>query len=340
MDDYTLYDRIESYLNGTLSLEETKKFEEDMSNNPKLAEMVNMHRFEWDAMEVLVENDLRGKMATWDTETASPPSVKEVEKSPFLGVFVNRRFYYGLATAASVTLLITAALWLFNKPKTVVPEVVKIEKPILSVDTPSKTPPSEGIYDQYPPLPKGQTEKEKPVIVETDKKSPKNKTKPLELPSETPTADDKTYIAFAETAYNTHGTPNYEDMNASRGSKGDNTILDEGGKAFDKKDFAKTISLLRNTPVTDENFTVLEVLAHAYFQNKNYKAALPVFQNLLKLSGKKSHDKSEWYLLLCYLANYNQHTSDFKTLANKILDNKEHGYFDETTQLLKQVNGK
>ena len=334
MDDYTLYDRIESYLNGTLSLEETKKFEEDMSNNPKLAEMVNMHRFEWDAMEVLVENDLRGKMATWDTETASPPSVKEVEKSPFLGVFVNRRFYYGLATAASVTLLITAALWLFNKPKTVVPEVVKIEKPVLSVDTPLKTP------SPYPPLPKGQTEKDKPALVETDKKRTNTKTKPSELPSETPTADDKTYIALAETAYNTHSTPNYEDMNASRGSKGDNTILDEAGKAFDKKDYNQAIALLKNTPVKDENFTALEVLAHGYFQNKNYKAALPIFKNLLKLSGKKSHDKSEWYLLLCYLANYNQHTRDFKTLGNKILENKAHGYFDETTQLLKQVNGK
>ena len=301
--------------------------------------MVHIHRFEWDAMEVLVENDLRGKMATWDNEATSHPSVKQVEKSPFLSVFKNRRFYYGLAAAASVTLLISAALWLFNKPKTVVPEVVKIEKPIPSVDTPSKTPPSEGIYDQYPPLPKGQTEKDKPIIVETDKKSPKNKTKSLELPSETPTADDKTYIALAETAYNTHGTPNYEDMNASRGSKGDYSILDEAGKAFDKKDFAKTISLLKNTPVNDENFTALEVLAHAEFQNKNYKAALPIFKNLLKLSGRKSHDKSEWYLLLCYLANYKQHAADFKTLGNKILNNKTHGYFDETTQLLKQVNG-
>ena len=277
MDDYTLYDRIESYLNGTLSLDERKNFEQDMSDNPQLAEMVNMHRFEWDAMEVLVENDLRDKMATWDKETATPAPLKEVEKSPFLGVFVNRRFYYGLAAAASLALLITAALWLFNKPKTVVPEVVKIEKPIPSVDTPSKTPPSKGIYDQYLPLPKGQTEKDKPIIVETDKKRT-NKTKPSKLPSETPIADDKTYIALAETAYNTHGTPNYEDMNASRGSKGDNTILDEAGKAFDQKDFAKTISLLRNTPVKDENFTALEVLAHAYFQNKNYKAALPIFK--------------------------------------------------------------
>ncbi len=332
MDDYTLYDKIESYLKGALSLEETKKFEQDMSNNPQLAEMVKMHRFEWDAMEVLVENDLRDQMAKWDKENVSPPSVKEIEKSPFLGNFKNRRLYYGLAAAASVALLIAITIWFFREPEKVKTDVVKS-----NTEKDNHLPHDTAVIS--PTLPKDQTEKDKPIIVETYKKR-NNKTKPLELPSEMSTTDDKAYIALAETAYDTHGAPNYEDMNASRGSKGDNTILDEVGKDFDKKEFNKTIMLLRNTPVTDENFTALEVLAHAYFQNKNYKAALPVFQNLLKLSGKKSHDKSEWYLLLCYLANYNQHTSDFKTLANKILDNKEHGYFDETTQLLKQVNGK
>lgn len=84
----------------------------------------------------------------------------------------------------------------------------------------------------------------------------------------------------------------------------------------------------------------LELLAHARFHMKQYAAALPVFQNLLQLSGKKSQQKSEWFLLLCYLANYNTHKNDFNTLSKKVLADNDHDFYKKTTELLNRLTQK
>lgn len=343
--DSQLYDKIEAYLHGDLNVEDKKAFEADIANNPQLAEQVEMQRFEWDGMEVILEDDLRGKMAQWQDEEkqlAPPASVHKVENQPLTvvkgGGGISRRLYYGLAAAASIVALISALFWVFTKPQPV-PDVV-INRPDTLARLPLPT-----------PMPKSDKENA-PIVIEPNKKPLEKKVETVKPDNQTPivvdkkpapldnTIDDKTYIAFAEEAYEKSGTLNYEDMNASRGNNNTDAILDEAGKAYDKKDFTKTIALLRNTPIVEDNFMALELLAHAQFHTKNYKAALPVFQKLLEFSGKKSRDKSEWYLLLCYIANYKQHALDFKTLANKILENKEHTYFDATTQLLKRVGEK
>ena len=312
MEDFKLYEKIEAYLKGQLTPDEIKTFENEIAQDADLAERVEMHKFEWDAMEVIIENDLRGKMAEWQAE--APPSVQETKKSPFSFLRGGRAmhgFYYALAAAASMTLLVAAAWWLWFKES----PLVKIDKMVIMPnDSIKKAEESKPLINPPPqyPMPKND---ENPFV-----KKENNKNESKEPPI--PLVDDKTYIALATNAYEKSDVFSYQDEQSSRGDNAADTILDIAGKAFDKKDYTKAIELLKNTPATDENFTALEVLAHAYFQSKNYPAALPVFQNLQKLSGKKSQDKSEWYLLLCYLADYKKHKTAFDVLAQKILRQK------------------
>ena len=63
MADFELYEKIEAYLKGQLAPEAESAFEREIAQNKDLAEQIAQHRFEWDAMEVLIEDDLRGKMA-------------------------------------------------------------------------------------------------------------------------------------------------------------------------------------------------------------------------------------------------------------------------------------
>jgi tetratricopeptide (TPR) repeat protein len=361
MKNAEIFDKIEAYLQEDLNAAEKAAFEQEMAQNPDLAEQVEMHRFEWDGMEVLLENDLRSNMAQWQEEEKqleATPSVSEgisklkvshkaeekvmrleTAKSPV------RRMYYNIAIAASFALLAGAVLWVFTKPNPQ-PTIVNNGKP--PVDTIAHLP-------LPTPLPKSVEEK---AIAHIEKNPTNPKIKPIEpkntpnqgnpVPNTVPTPkndligqDEKTYIAYAEEAYQKSDVPSYEDIQSTRGGGDEkDNVLEEAGKAYDKKDFDKAIGLLKNLPVVDENFNALEILAHSYFQKKNHAAALPIFQNLLNMSGKKSREKSEWYLLLCYLAHYNQHTSDFKTLANKVVENKDHTYFEKTTELLKRVNVK
>ena len=327
MNENELFDKIELYLKKELNPTEMIAFDEEILNNPDLAETVKMHQFEWDAMEVLIEKDLRAKMSAWNNSLANTPSVSD-EKTTILSLKKTAktvRLYWIAAIAASVTLLIAAAFWFYQKPQNVVPEITQTA-PIPKMDTPSV------ILPQKQEMPAKVVEN----VNKQDKNDVKLPNKSILAPNET-AENDASYTAYAEEAYQKNDVPSYEDLQSTRGNSAENSVLDEAGKAYDKKDFKTAISLLRNTAVTDENFMALEILAHAEFQAKNYKSALPVFQNLLKMSGKKSHDKSEWYLLLCYLTDFKNQKTAFKSLSEKILANKNHGFYNPTKALLNAI---
>ena len=336
MNEKELYDKIEAYLREDLSAADKKAFDAEIASNPLLAEQVEMHRFEWDGMEVILENDLRAKMVQWQEEGKKGeiilPSVKEVKNRIIpieKGKTTVRRLYYGLAIAASITLLLGALLWVFTKPNPI-SDVVKNDA---SKDTIARL-----------PLPTPKSDKENTPIVQMDKKPieppvtlPKQESpKPIVPNNETNRVDETTYIAFAEDAYK-EDVPDYESINTTRSGGNNVPLLEEAGKAYDSKDFTKVISLLKNTLALDENFNALELLAHSYFQQKQYKLALPLFKDLLRLSGKRTHGKSEWYLLLCYLTNYSHYKSEFAVLSQKILANSEHDYAAQTKTLLSKI---
>jgi tetratricopeptide (TPR) repeat protein len=327
MSDFEQYEKIELYLKKELTQDEMKAFENDIKNNPKLAEAVELHRLEWDAMEVLIEADLKKKMTEWHVPFEATPQPKGLAGSVFSpkNDKINRalsvsstsrnRLNWLMGIAASLTFLTVATVWYFKRTQPQKPEISTIE-PTQKIDTPSV----------FSPI---LEEKKEEKIVE---KPQKQDTKKVETPI---LKDDKNYFAYAYEAYENEVAPTYEDMQV-RGGNNEN-ILDEAGKAYDKKDFKRAIDLLKNTPATDENFAGLEILAHAYFQSKNTKSALPVFRNLLKLSGKKSKEKTEWYLLLCYVSDYKNHKMEFKALSESILAQKEHTYFEETKKLMNNM---
>jgi hypothetical protein len=332
MEERELFDRIESYLKKELSPQEVIIFEKEIVDNPELAQAVALQRLEWDAMEVIIENDLRQNMSKWDNPISATPSPKEslrtVSKHK-MGInetspkgLSRSQLYWLSGTAASLLIATFATVWYFNKPQVPTTEIVKTESTI-KMDTPSVSTPSQAIENE-----------KNTIIVGKDKQIPQNELQNRNFEAE------KAYLAYAESAYFKSDLPQFEDMQASRGEAKDANNVDDAGKAYDKKDFKKAIDLLKNTPAKDEYFMALEILAHAYFQTKNYPSALPVFKNLLKLSGKKSHDKSEWYLLLCYLTDFKMYQAEFKALENKILSNKEHDYYTQTMELHERLNKK
>lgn len=346
MDDFELFEKIEAFLKGELSPEEMKNFELNIKNNSSLAEAVELHRLEWDAMEVLIENALREKMVYWnkpfthDSPSSESQETEEKETEPLLKTAYKyhntRLLYWKWAIAAGVALLLSASICIYYQVKTPSLEITHTTTATEPVSPADKwaTPP------QYTTDTNDNSALSQSKTLQESTKEVINQ--PKEQTSVTPNGatEVNSFRAIAEEAYEKEDIPNYEAMQATRGSSISNSILEQAGKAYDKKDFTHAITLLKNIPATDENFLALEILAHAYFQSQNYRAALPVFQNLLQLSGRKSLEKSEWYLLLCYLANYDTYQKDFNALAQKIISNKEHTYFAETTTLVERIRRK
>lgn len=149
MGNFNSYEKIEAYLKGELSAEAAKIFALEIAANADLQEQVALHRLEEEAMEVLVENDLRGKMATWNSQksTIDTPSVKEAQtvntNTPFAPMNTVRGgnfTRYAWAAAASVTFLVAAMIWFSDRPvlpnqNQVVKNVPSQNQPVSPVDT-------------------------------------------------------------------------------------------------------------------------------------------------------------------------------------------------------------
>lgn len=333
MENFNLYEKIEAYLKGELSAEAAKTFALEITANSDLQQQVALHRLEEEAMEVLIEKDLRGKMAIWNSQK----STIDTPFAPMTAVRGGNFTRYAWAAAASVAILAAAMIWFVNRP--ILPnenQVVNNEQPqnqpVTPVDTTEEILFGSGISPDSTTLETVEKQKKgennTPLTPPTSNNIPSNANK-----------FDGIALAVAEKTYTNSDIPSYEDATASRGTNSTNN-LDAAGKAYDSKQYATTIEILKNTPISDENFAAIEILAHAYFQSKDYKAAVPAFQNLLKLSGRRSQEKSEWYLLLTYLANGKVHKTDFEKLAQKIKNNKTHTYRDQTNLILNELSKK
>lgn len=77
MAEEQLYDKIEAYLLGELPPGEAEAFARQVEDNPALADQVELHRLEHDAMEVLLERELRKDVLEW---------IREVKESDATGM--------------------------------------------------------------------------------------------------------------------------------------------------------------------------------------------------------------------------------------------------------------
>ena len=103
MEEY--FDKIEQYLADAMSEEERSSFEAEVAQNKELREAVEAHRLAQDAMEVMIEDNLRAELQKMQADTYP---IQKLRKSDEQGgrVVSLRRYWPRLAVAASVLLLI------------------------------------------------------------------------------------------------------------------------------------------------------------------------------------------------------------------------------------------
>ena len=108
MEAQQQFDKIESYLAGALTGAELTTFEEQIQTNNELAAMVEEHRIAHDAVEMLIEQDLRKELEGLRTATTSTatPKVVQLPKRAATTTTRRRSLFPRLAAAASVILLI------------------------------------------------------------------------------------------------------------------------------------------------------------------------------------------------------------------------------------------
>ncbi|MEQ9438256.1 MAG: tetratricopeptide repeat protein [Cyclobacteriaceae bacterium] len=108
MDELT-FERIESYLQGTLTPAEREQFEADMRKDETLREEVTLQRQLISSIET---ESVRQLLENIHEENFSEVPVEEEEETPVVPMQPRRRLPY-MAVAASVALLVLAGWWFF-----------------------------------------------------------------------------------------------------------------------------------------------------------------------------------------------------------------------------------
>lgn len=123
-DNYSL---IELYLLGKLNPTEQKNFEERLQREPELARAFRLQQLEHDALDLMLERDLRHKMTQWETEGVP-------------GTSPQQRSYWPLAAGIALVLLATLGIYWYTRPVTPQPVPTPPEVPQVPPPAPGETP--------------------------------------------------------------------------------------------------------------------------------------------------------------------------------------------------------
>ena len=99
-----ILDKIETYLNGEMTAQEEKAFDLEIEQNPELAKAVNNFGVANDAIELLIEDNLRKELNQFKSEEAASNKVVSINKNKPQAKMRSLRSY--LAAAASVAVLL------------------------------------------------------------------------------------------------------------------------------------------------------------------------------------------------------------------------------------------
>ncbi len=105
MSDFT--NKIEAFVKGELTAEETAAFRQEITRDKELALQVQVHQLEWEAAHLLREKDLRNKFKHWEKEERAPKAETRITNATKQKPKAERRFSYRqLAIAASILFII------------------------------------------------------------------------------------------------------------------------------------------------------------------------------------------------------------------------------------------
>lgn len=319
------FDRIEAYLLGEMPMEEAQAFEQELAENPELAKELAMHRLEHDAMEVLLEQDLREQVKLWDYPTdAAAPGTQASNQPPAPEDPLRHARVVRLRWIAAVaTLAATIAIGVI---------VNREEKPIVNInrDKPKKPEkPSKNGNDTLSPE----------IIVDRQKNSNKNN-RQEQNKIEIPKLRDLDKQEAAIVAMATDQLKSDDPVIIGRGSV-DTTAqnpLNPAKKAYQAKNYAEARTLLNAFKAGNAYYNLaLEYKAYTWVQEKKYTQAAEVFLELKEKGIYPYNERAAYHLLLCRLTDYKNQQQAIDQLANEIMASPDHDYAGKTKALMTKL---
>lgn len=307
MNNEELYDKVEAYLKGNLSEEEKAAIEKEIQNNPEVALEYQLQQVELDAMEVLLERDLRSKIPQWldedepllppENDTPSPPQTSR-----------PGRLWIAALLGAFVVLAVVA--WRMD------------------------------LFDESAPTEKTPSEKEKSTqqtpgpIAAPDE--PTESKKPVDTPNPNPEVRPAPQSPPAGGGMMAYADKFYKDLSFDnmRGAGQDQGPFSEALNAYKNGQYPHVLKLLDTIP-EGSGYAVrdLELKAHALYHLKKYKESAAAFAAVAATESQPYAERSQWNLLVCYTAQYPATKDAFDALLAVLIADSGHTYHEKALEL-------
>ena len=308
MNKPELYEKIEDYIKGRLSVADMQAFENELTNDAELAEEVELHR---DMMEVIPDKDVINLRSLMNDSYQKYQENQQQKTTGTWGVLKGGGKMYW-AAAASFLLVVSAGLWWINIKEDHTISQVETRLPPVEHPGPTSAPPTAN-------APMASVEK----------------------------ATNRDYAAMVQSVYKEDtyhpgtlmGKEDAKSGGAGAGSAaGNQTIPDDrlqkATKFYGNKQFSNVTQILKTLP-EDGKTEALILRAHSYFQLGRYNNAVPDFQQLT--DSFSYQQDAEWYLLLCYAAQLPESKKAFDALFQKVTE-PGHPFEKKARILMQKVN--
>ncbi len=307
MNHEQLYDKIEAYLKGELSQEEKAAIEKELQTNPALALEHQWQQADLDAMETLLENDLRSKVNQWLADDEPPATPQMPAPSPSRA----SRLWAIVLLGAAIVLVI--ALWRM--------EWWKSGRPADPHHMPAQSEES----GQQAPEP---AEKPAPSSAPADKPEPRSE------PIDTQTGHK--IMAWA--------SRQFEEVYATDDNMRGDAVgtapspLADAIAAYRQQQYRQALEMLNKIPSgSGYDIQSLELKAHALYHLKNYREGAAAFAEVASKGLSPYMERAQWNQLMCYAAQYPATQSDFRALLMTLLADSGHAYHQQALELQKQL---
>ena len=342
--DPRLFDTIENYLRGDLTIEERIAFERVLAHDAELAGLVQEHRHERRALELLVEQDLQAKMKLWESGYQAVPSA--IPSAPPLQRTRSINLWrMGIAAALALAF---GAWWFFGRENTATDElpIAKVEKPApkppstvrpakpnLNTRTaPTQTQPVDDDDNQAIAATEPTPPKVDAPVRPTDPTLQKDRD-PLEDALEPGTAARGTldYRQLSQTYYR---DSDFQVQNSSKGTGLESSIWDQASKNYRSGDYSDVITTLKPALKLQPNdIKGKEMMAHALYKNRNYDEAAKYFRELARVSDRTVSQRAEWALALTLLNRMPARQNELNRVLTEIENTPGHAFAAKAKEL-------
>lgn len=327
------FDLIEKYLQGNLSGVERAIFEDRMARDPELRALVQQHRLEQQAQELLVEEDLFSKMRQWDAaaQTATPLTVTAAPMR------VRRTAWQTALPWAAVFLLFGAAgWWLATRPAET--DAVTQTTPTKPHTAKPKTLPMPNRTQPTPAVPKAKQPNTLPTQITDEDMEEAVTAAPtpppvISSPSPAYMHMPPDYAALAATAYEER-----DFMRSSLAARSTDVLYLQALEQYKSGNFNEVTRLLQAT--LSLSSAQRELFGHALYRKGDYAAAAEHFRTLTGARDAALSQRSDWAFVLALLPQLPTKRPLFDRALQKITDNPAHAFYEKAVRLHAQLEGK